>query len=119
MKYFLFINGFQEVYSVFTVEIVRREVTSWRTLQESWLNDLLSPLANWNESNHSSTASNVCPPVFTEKVLRSLMDRIKSQRQEWMTSHSMIDVGEGSQLQPEQPMAVDAANMSGTVRTTE
>ena len=31
---------------------------------------------------------------FSEKVLRNLMNRIKSQREEWMTSHSMVEVGD-------------------------
>ena len=35
----------------------------------------------------------------SEKVLKNLMDRIKSQREEWITSQSMMDVGEGQQQQ--------------------
>ena len=31
---------------------------------------------------------------LSEKVLRNLMNRIKSQREEWMTSHSMVEVGD-------------------------
>jgi len=38
--------------------------------------------------------------MYTEKVLRNLMDRIKSQREGWMTAHSMADVGDGSQHPP-------------------
>ncbi|XP_052783812.1 serine/arginine repetitive matrix protein 2-like isoform X3 [Mya arenaria] len=35
------------------------------------------------------------PGKKPEKVLRNLMDRIKSQREEWITSKSMADVGDG------------------------
>ena len=46
--------------------------------------------------------------MYTEKVLRNLilrnlMDRIKFQREGWMTAHSMADVGDGSMSQHPPP----------------
>ncbi|KAL4219939.1 hypothetical protein ACF0H5_020350 [Mactra antiquata] len=37
------------------------------------------------------------PGKKPEKVLRNLMDRIKLQREDWMTSQSMVDVGDTTQ----------------------
>ena len=42
---------------------------------------------------------------FPEKVLRNLMDRIKSQREDWVNSHSILEVGESTLPgQPRQPL---------------
>ncbi|XP_045199776.2 uncharacterized protein LOC123554020 isoform X5 [Mercenaria mercenaria] len=50
------------------------------------------------------------PGKKPEKVLRNLMDRIKSQREEWITSQSMMDVGEGQQQQQQQQFVQSTDN---------
>ena len=53
--------------------------------------------------------------LFVEKVLRNLMDRIKSQREEWMMTQSMVEVGEGEPQTLPHPQPTETGKPAATV----